>query len=309
MLFRYMYIDNSTPLTLAIDTYLDWKATYTHIASSRYKVRLTEFCNYLGADTMLSSITNANIQSFTNYMRQLILSNGQKYSDTTIAYSTVILKNFFEFWKGRGLTTINPKEIRSIRHIKNYKEHVEFDEIEKLLSTLDEHYYEDVLKKLVVRLLWDTGMRVSELIQLDLDQIKPTASGEKGSAIIRTRKTMRYNLVVWGIETNRLLNLYLGARLCKYPYQNALLISKRTGERITERTIQRWIVTLTKQGGIHKKLTPHSFRHGKAHHMLNQGANQRDIMAVLRHANPMSSFHYLSLNEKHFSQIAEKYLQ
>jgi integrase/recombinase XerD len=304
----YMFIENSTPLSSAVEVYLDWKATYTHSACDRYKVRLNHFMRYIGAEMDINLITNNHIQAFTNYLRNSFTASGTLYSDTTIAYSVNILKDFFGFWRGRGVSQINPKEIRAIRHIKNYREHVTAEDIEELFTALDEHYYEDVQKKLVISLLWDTGMRVSELVQLDLEDIKPMSQNKTGSAIVRTRKTMRYNLVVWGSETTRLLHLYLGVRLLKKYDTDALLVSKKSRKRITNRTIQRWLKELCQQAMIDKEITPHSFRHGKAHHMLNNGANHRDITAVLRHANPMSSFHYLSMNETHFRQVAEKYV-
>lgn len=303
-----MFIENSTPLSLAVEVYLDWKATYTHSACDRYKVRLNHFMRFLGTDMNIHLITNHHVQSFTNHLRASYTRSGTLYSDTTIAYSVNILKDFFGFWRGRGQSPINPKEIRAIRHIKNYREHVTAEDIEDLFSALDEHYYEDVQKKLIISLLWDTGMRVSELVQMDLEDIKPISENKTGSAIVRTRKTMRYNLVVWGSETTRLLHLYLGVRLLKKYESDALLVSKKSQKRITQRTIQRWLKELCHQAMLDKEITPHSFRHGKAHHMLDIGANHRDITAVLRHANPMSSFHYLSMNENHFRQVAEKYV-
>jgi len=303
-----MIFDNFTPLSLAVEVYLEWKSTYTHYAYQRYKTRLDDFVKFLGADKSISNITGNDIQQYTKQMKNKVTFYGKVYSDTTIAYTTTILKNFFEFWKGRGITQLNPKEIRSIRYVRTYREHVTQDDVDDLFLALDEHYYEDVLMKLVISLLWDTGMRISELVDLNLSDIQPCDPSGKGSAIIRTRKTMRYNLVVWGSETTRLLNRYLGARLCMFPNEEAVFILKKKKTRMNVRYVQRTLKELCKQAMIDKDITPHCFRHGKAHQMLDQGANHRDIMAVLRHSNPLSSFHYLSLNETHFRQVAEKYV-
>ena len=83
---------------------------------------------------------------------------------------------------------------------------------------------------------------------------------------------MRYNLVVWGKETERLLVKYLGARLCEEVPTHALFISwkRNSGKRLTTRSVQRWIKDICKLAMIDKKITPHSFRHGKAHHMLER---------------------------------------
>ena len=131
-------------------------------------------------------------------------------------------------------------------------------------------------------------MRVSELCDLKLADLGGQKENGLRSAMIRTRKTMRYNLAVWGQETNRLLNIYLGLRLDMEVAHDYLFCSRRGGSNpITRRTIERWVKDTADQAMIDKPISPHSFRHGKAHHMLDQGANQRDIVAVLRHANPV----------------------
>ena len=94
----YMFIENSTPLSLAVEVYLDWKATYTHSACDRYKVRLNHFMRFIGSDIQINLITNSHIQAFTNYLRASFTRSGTLYSDTTIAYSVNILKDFFGFF-------------------------------------------------------------------------------------------------------------------------------------------------------------------------------------------------------------------
>ena len=87
-----------------------------------------------------------------------------------------------------------------------------------------------------------------------------------------------------------------------------LSIGKRLGTALTTRTIQRWIGEICDLAMITKNLTPHSFRHGKAHAMLDEGATVRDVQAVLRHVKPESSFHYMRVSKSKFMSIANKYL-
>ncbi len=231
------------------------------------------------------------------------------YSKTTIAYSARILKNFFWFWHGRGMTNLNPKEIIPIRFISADKEIVTKEDFEDLNDVLDVKYLDDLQKKLVINLLWDTGMRVSELLELKLADISSQGIQGLRTAKIRSRKTMRYNLVVWGSDTNDVLNRYLGIRLCMEQGSEYLLLNKKTGKRFTPRTIQRWIKDVLDLAGIDKEITPHSFRHGKANEILEQGGNVRDVSAILRHINPQSSFHYLQLSQKRYLETAGKYLK
>jgi site-specific recombinase XerD len=230
------------------------------------------------------------------------------YSNTTIAYSARVLKNFFWFWHGRGHASVNPKEIIPIKFINADKAIVTRSDFEDMNLVLDEWEHKDLEKKLVLNLLWDTGMRVSELLEIKLSDISSQGTNGLRTAKVRSRKTMRYNLVVWGIETNKLLNRYLGVRLCMQVRSEYLFLNQRTKKPYTVRSVQRWIDQTSKLAMIDKDITPHSFRHGKANEILEQGGTVRDVSALLRHSSPISSFNYLNLSENRYLQTAGKFL-
>lgn len=303
-----MIIDNKITINNAIEQYLNWKSNYTTTAVEAYTPRLRNFMEFIGEGSLLSEITPNQVSSFINHLRYEKKFRGNPYSLATVSYSLNILKNFFEFWNGRGMSSINPKEIRNIRYVKTLTEVVTSDDVKSMERTLDFRYYDDLIKLLVVKLLWDTGMRVSELCDIKLEDIKEINSFGQRSAIIRTRKTMQYNYVMWSKETNTILNQYLGIRLSSDATHDYLLMSKKSNSAITVKTIQRWIKAVAKDALITKTITPHSFRHGKAHKLVDQGAHHRDIVAILRHANPASTYHYLTLNQSRFSEVAGKYL-
>jgi len=127
---------------------------------------------------------------------------------------------------------------------------------------------------------------------------------------VRTRKTMRYNKIVFSPKTNELLVKYIALRICIDTPTDALFVPSRvrTGKGITTKSIQRWIKQIAKDAMIDKSITPHSFRHGKAHAILDQGGNVRDVQAILRHRNPASSFNYLTLNNQRYVDTAKKYI-
>lgn len=185
------------------------------------------------------------------------------------------------------------------------------EDFEDMCDVLDEGYYDDLTKKLVLHLLWDTGMRVSELCEIKISEIEKNELNKLWYTKVRSRKSMRYNLVVWGKKTNDILNKYLGVRLSMTSSSDYLILSskKKIGQITSSRTIQKWIKKIAKQAMIDKYVTPHSFRHAKAHTMLDKGANIRDVQAVLRHVSPESSFHYLTLNPNKFLSIASKYIE
>ena len=286
----------------AIQIYLDWKKSHTTVAYLRYKIRLEHFIDFIVPKSCLQDINGDDVVAYHRSMETM-------YSASTIAYSARILRNFFSFWHGRRETNFNPKEIIPIRFISADKDIVTHEDFEDMNDLLDERYLVDLQKKLVLNLLWDTGMRISELIELKLSSISSQGIDGLRSAKVRSRKSMRYDLVVWGLDTNDLLNKYLGIRLCMKTDSDDLFINKKTGKPFTVRSLQRWIKDVAELASIDKNITPHSFRHGKANYILDQGGSVRDVSAILRHVKPESSFHYLQLSVEKYKTVASKYLK
>lgn len=287
----------------AVNEYLFWKGSYAVTASNRYEDRLKPFIEFMGVDSIVSKIQTNDIIRFHQQMKEA------GYSLKTIVYSCTILKNFFMFWLGRGVCSLNPLEIRPMKCISPDKELISVDEFEQMSESLDERFFPELTRKLAIHLLWDCGMRVSELCDINISDIENTSKPGIRCAKIQRRKTQRYNIVVWSEETNRLLNQYLGMRLSLNIQTDALLIaSKKQGTRITCRTIQRWVKEVAEIAMIDKDLSPHCFRHSKAHRILDKSENVRDVQCVLGHTSPMSSFHYLGLNKERQLSVSEKYL-
>ncbi len=301
-----MFVESQNlSLREAIEQYLYWKSSYALVATDRYKIRLKHFSKYLGENIPVIAITGKDIIAFHKHMEAI-----EKYSKATVAYSARILKNFFEFLKGRGMVALNPKEIRPMKYISPDKDVVTPGMFKKMNAVLTEQFYEDLIKKLAIHMLYDTGMRVSELCEMNISDIEEVEIEDITCATIRRRKTLRYNTVVWGRETSRLLRLYLGIRLCIDAQDTDALFVLRNnhGHRITTRTVQRWMEQICFLAEINGNVTPHSFRHGKAHQVLNQSGNVRDVQAILGHVNPHSSFSYLSLNRNNQIAVSGKYL-
>jgi len=287
----------------ALQIYLDWKESNTISAYERYKVRLVQFLDFISPKSCLQDVSGEDVIAFHKYMKT-------HYSDATIAYSTRILRNFFWFWNGRGFENLNHEEIIPIKFVNADKDIVNKDDMEDMNDVLEERYYSDLQRKLVLNLLWDTGIRLSELLDIKLSDIKEQDQDKLRTAKVRTRKTMRYNLIAWGSKTNDLLNQYLGLRLCMEDVESDyLFINRKSKVRFTPKSVQRWVKETRELAGIDKNITPHSFRHGKANEILEQGGTVRDVSAILRHVSPNSSFNYLRLSQKRYLQTASKFLQ
>lgn len=278
-----------------IQQYLNWKATHTQRAPSAYKRLLQLFHRIIN-----KPIESASVDDVIKFKQILEI----KYSPAYVAFAMVVIKGYLYKMERWGKAKIDADDIRIPRFVKKRKAYVIREDMDAMVAQCNEWEFTGLTKKLVLELLWSTGIRVSELCSLEVEQIDT----RKDYTVITTRKGYREDTIQWSKEAHRLLIKYLGVRIC-LNQQPPLLISYSRRTRLTPRTVERWIEELRKAAKIQKHITPHSFRHGKAHNMLLNGATVKDIQAVLRHSedNPQASFQYIRLDETEFLRIARKY--
>ena len=285
-----------------IKQYLEWKGTYAPRASVNYKIWLERFIQVCG-DRPIEEYT---ISDYVKY-KHWIESHFGSYS---IQYAVIIIKNFFRFYKDQNYHCLTPSLIK-VPHIQA-KSHraVTEDEYMKIISGIPENEFRSLRDLLMIRMLWDTGVRVSELCDLDISQIDE----KKRTTVIRTKKTGKPRIIVWSEDTHYYLMKYLSMRmeLDKGNNSSALFITKNYqegwGARITRRTVQRIIKFYSNNSGLKEKITPHSFRHGWAHKRRDQNAPLAFIQRGLGHLNPVSTFIYEQYNDNEFVKNANSYL-
>jgi site-specific recombinase XerD len=176
-----------------------------------------------------------------------------------------------------------------------------------MLSFIHPIDFWELQKLVIVRILYETGVRVSELCDLNISDIDP----EKSSTVIRTKKTAKMRQIFWSVETHLFIREFLEQRkiLNSTPaFFVAKFLDGTPTKRMTVRTVQRIIKSLCFKSGIGKQISPHSFRHGKAHRILDLGGNTKQVQAILGHQSPMSSFTYMQWNDKELEDAAKMFL-
>lgn len=220
-----------------IRLYLEWKATYATRASVNYKIWLNYFIQVVGD----KHIEEYGIRDLIKYKHWL----EQHYSACSVQFATVALKNFFKFYCEEGFKCMKPSLIK-IPRIINAKSHraVTEDEYKKIIAEIPSNEFRYLRDLITIHLLWDTGVRISELLDLDVKQI----DGNKRYAIIQTKKTGKPRTVVWSEETHNLLMKYLPIRIELQQVNKsttALFLgwerARGWSSRLNARTVQRMI--------------------------------------------------------------------
>jgi site-specific recombinase XerD len=286
-----------------IKLYLDWKGTYAHRASINYRIWLEKFIELCG-HKKLEEYDIGDIVKYRGWLET-------NYGSYSIQYAIVVLKNFFQFFKYQNCACLSPTLIRVPR--VNQKSHraVTEGEFKRINSVIPVNEFLPLRDKLMVNMLWDTGVRVSELCDMEITNIDEN----KTSAVISTKKTGKKRIIVWSKETHELLMKYMPIRLGLHEINqaSALFVGTEKGKgwsvRLTTRSVQRRILYYVNRAGIKEKITPHSFRHGWAHKRRDQNAPLAFIQRGLGHLSPVSTFIYEQYCDNDFESRAVNYLK
>ena len=234
-------------------------------------------------------------------MKQSLSINSQ------VNYANV-LRAFFKFWNKRGIVPIMYEAIQGPRKVETFPNFITPEQFEKIDQRFDVDDFVQLTKKLAFNLLWDTGMRIGELMALNVADFDST----KQHVVISTEKSRKLRVLAWSDTTHRLLLKYLGVRLCLSQSEPLFLSPRVAGKvsrsgRLTSRSVQRWCVELSKE--LHFNINPHGFRHGKCHAVINAGGTRQQVQTIAGHSSIGSSEVYVRLNEQEQLNMQTKFLQ
>lgn len=215
------------------------------------------------------------IKSFLVYQRE---QGG--YSSSTVNLRVCALKYYFREVVHRLDLVV---KIPNPRIQKYNTEVLGIEEIKLLMRCC-----RDMRQQLIITLMYDTGIRVRELIRLrpsDFDK-------HHRSIVIRNSKGNKTRVVYYGQELRKVLNMYYKANH-GLP-QNTLLESyKEKGKALTLRGVQHIVRQIVKRSGLKKRISPHTLRHTFAVHYLDQGGSLYQLQKLLGHENITTTLHYL----------------
>lgn len=235
-----------------------------------------------------SQVRKEDIASYILFLKE------RKYATSTVARKVAAVKSFFHFLKAEGTVDYDPtQKLDSPRVNKYLPKAVSVNEIQTLLSqpALSEGA-ESIRDQAMLNLLYATGMRVTELVSLNLDdidldqnQVRCKGKGNK-TRYIPLRAEQRLSLQAY-IEHGR-------PALVKNSDEEALFVNHR-GHRLTRQGFWLILKAYANRAGI-GEITPHTLRHSFASHLLNDGENLRRVQELLGHASISTTQIYTQIN-------------
>lgn len=266
--------------------YLNWKETTIQKSSlGAYKRWVALFLNVVNKD---EGFTIEDITTFRLFLERA------EYSPRNIQFGLHILHDYISYlMAAEGLDF--PLYLFRIKQQRSKSHHpVTEEEYVKMLSVLTPHEPMPLQRRLMLMMLWDTGVRGGELLRIRLADLKPR------HAFINNEKNRRQRLVSWSDETEELLQFYLHLRNEMSTKEDWLFVSFhwKPTRQMTTRQLERIVYDTRILAGVTTLVRPHSFRHGFVHRKLRQGTPITTVSQMLGHSSTMNVINYAQLSSK-----------
>lgn len=240
----------------------------------------------------------------TGIMAYLINLKREGRSPATISRRLAAIKSFFHFLaQEKHISTDPTEDLESPKLLKKLPRVLTIEEMDRLLKEPDTSKIPGIRDKAMLELLYATGLRVSELIHLDLENL----SLEMG--YVRCwGKGAKERIVPFGSIAGHYISTYLRharGKLVKHPSEKAVFINQ-LGNRLTRQGCWKIIKKYARQAHIKTEITPHTFRHSFATHLLENGADLRSVQEMLGHADISTTQIYTHLTRKRIKEIYDQ---
>jgi integrase/recombinase XerC len=248
-------------------------------------------------DQMLSS---ADVNSIRGYMAGL---NDKQYSKATIARKLATLRSFYKFLVKRNRISSNPViGIRTPKQEKRLPKFLEYEEIKRLLETPPTDVWLGARDRAIMETLYSTGMRVSELVALNLDDVDFL-----GEVVHVRGKGKKERICPISSSVLQIIQHYMEFRNKRAQFNGnfdgKVLFVNKHGRRLSTRSVRRKMDKYLKIAGLDPSISPHTLRHSFATHMLNRGADLRSVQELLGHQSLSTTQIYTHLTTKKLKDV------
>lgn len=289
-------------MTEKIEQYRQYLTEEKHSSEntvSSYVRDLRQFSEYLDSNGVenFGSVKTATISNYTTWM------TGKGKSAASVTRSIASIKSFYAFLLARGAVKTNPaKGVSAVKVDRKYPEILTGKEVEIFLDQPKCTDSKGCRDHAMLELLYATGIRVSELIALNVDDVSLSAGFIRCASKGKERIIPLYSAAVKALS-DYIRNIR--PQMIDSPDETALFVNM-SGERMSRQGFWKIIKYYQEMAGINKEITPHMLRHSFAVHLLENGADLRSIQEMLGHADISSTQIYTHVVKKQLKDVYQK---
>lgn len=270
-----------------------------------YIERLVEFG---GSELKPEDITADLVRKYRLWLNRYINQKGDSLSILTQSYHLIALRNFLMYLQDCDIPSLEPTKVKLPKTVKKQVTFLELDEIKRLLAEIPLTNEAGLRDFAIVQLLFSAGLRVSEIVALNRDQINL----KRGEFMVRGKGAKDRPVFISQSATQALTN-YLEIRqdnlspLFLSYSKNCVQSQDGDYRRLTVRSIERLITKYAKLAGLTKDVSPHTMRHSFATDLLINGADIRSVQSMLGHSSIATTQIYTHVTDTHLKEVHKKF--
>lgn len=287
--------------------FLEGFKSYLSVEKNFSEHTLNAYCSDIVSYLLWLNDTSCIDVDFNKLREYLHFIQRFDYKKTTIARKTASIRTFYKYLFRERYIDSNPAiSLSAPKKPKSLPKFLTTDEIEKILNNMKIDTPAGFRNRVILELLWATGMRVSELSNLNFgdlnieeNEIRVFGKGAKERIVLISNRAKDY--LIQYIKTARRL-LAPGYDIGEINENSPLFINS-TGFRLQNKTIRKAINEVVEKIELPKKVTPHVFRHSFATHLIENGADLRVVQELLGHAGISNTQIYTHISMKHLQDV------
>lgn len=264
-----------------------------------------------------SDINEENVRRYRLYVNRLGGGGGLKVS--TQNHHVLALRSFLRYLSSRGVRSMLPERLTLAKAGERKINFLDKEEYKRLVDSINIQKVDGLRDRTILELLFSTGLRVSELCSLNLEdinfnqgEISVLGKGKKVRVVFISEEALEY--LAKYLQARSVIKLIIAENensrerieIPDVAKKQPLFISNR-GNRINPRFVERMVGKYSKKAGITKQVTPHTLRHTFATDLLQAGADIRSVQSLLGHSNITTTQVYTHVTDQHLREIHRKF--
>ena len=278
--------------------YLKYQRNYSDFTCNNYKKDLNEWNPFL---FILNNKINYKSMGYNEAKEYVIYLNKKNDAKSTISRKLSSLRTFYKYLVLNNKVESNPfLLVSSPKKEKRIPKFINYNNMEEILNVPNIKTKEGQRERVILEVLYASGVRVSELVNIKLKDIDFSNKN-----ILIFGKGSKERLVSFGDYALEYINLYLkeGRNLLLDGVKSDYLIVGKKSEKLTTRRVEQIIDDIIKRTSIKLNITPHMFRHTFATHLLDNGCDLLVVQELLGHASLSSTEIYTHVSNEHLREV------
>lgn len=276
--------------------YLEYERHYSKYTIDNYEKDIEEFLEYLEEENInYLKLEYSDIRAYLGYLKE-----EKKEKSTSISRKLSALRSYYKYLCNNNKVNSNLFSlISSPKKEQKLPRYFEYNELEELFNVPDLNTALGQRDRLILELLYATGIRVGELVKIKLKDINKSER-----TILIYGKGSKMRIVNYGEYANDILITYLNDGYKDLnKFNTDYLILNNQGRVISERGVRYILTNLIKNTSIHKNISPHMLRHSFATHLLNEGCDILSVKELLGHESISSTQIYTHITNDRLKEI------